>query len=156
MDYKLLDTFVQAGRDARRFLLIGTFLWSAILIGPSNFYYYALAAGLTLRGLFHLLSWYNQKTLIETQISVLETIHGERINKDDLGKFKIRFDTFLLDSFLQFVIIISIYPVGGITYYAEINNLETLETIFLIIYGFLFIAIMWIGSEDIEDFSPRW
>jgi hypothetical protein len=61
----------------------------------------------------------------------------------------------LLDSFLQFVTIISIYPVGGITYYAEINNLETLETIFLIIYGFLFLAIMWMGSQDIEDFSPR-
>ena len=60
MDYELIVKFIDRGREARLFLLLATFLWAGILIGPSNIYFLLLAIGLSIRGLFMLIGWYQK------------------------------------------------------------------------------------------------
>ena len=151
MDYKLIAKFIDSGREARLFLILATFLWAAILIGPFNIYFLLLAVGLSIRGLFMLTGWYTIKNEIKEYLK--NKYYGQNINEDDVKNFKYKYESFSSNSQSQFVIILSLYPISLISHYAEKNNLETLQSITYFLIAILFMGVMGMGATDIENFG---
>ena len=151
MNYELMAQFIDSGRQARLFLLLATFLWTGIYIGPSNIYFFLLAVGLSLRGLFMLFWWYREKNKIKEYLE--NGYYGQNINENELKSFKYEYKSFSSDSLIQFGFIISVYPFSFISHYAEKNNLETLQEITYVIVALLFLGLLGMGTRDIQDFS---
>ena len=144
MDYELIVKFIDRGREARLFLLLATFLWAGILIGPSNIYF---TIGLSAIG------WYQKNTEIKVYIDNIYEFHLQNFDETNVKNFKYKYESFFADSLMQFGIILSVYPISLIAYYAEKNNLETLQTITYIIVAILLMGVMGMGTTNIEDFS---
>ena len=149
----MFNIFIDRGREARLFLLLATFLWAGILIGPSNIYFLLLAIGLSIRGLFMLIGWYQKNTEIKVYIDNIYEFHLQNFDETNVKNFKYKYESFFADSLMQFGIILSVYPISLIAYYAEKNNLETLQTITYIIVAILLMGVMGMGTTNIEDFS---
>ena len=155
MDYKLITKFIDSGREARLFLILATFLWAAILIGPFNIYFLLLAVGLSIRGLVMLAGWYSYKNEIKEYLNkeLNNEIYETKKNEDDIENFKFRYESFSSNSLNQFGIILSIYPISLIAHYAEKNNFETLQTITYFLVVLLFMGVMVMGVTDIETYG---
>ena len=155
MDYELIVKFIDRGREARLFLLLATFLWAAIFYGPSNYLFFLLAIGLSIRGLFMLAGWYSSKNEIKEYLNkeLNNEIYETKKNEDDIKNFKYKYESFSSNSLNQFWIILSVYPISLIAHYAEKNNLETLQTITYILIGVLLMGVMGMGTTDIDTFG---
>ena len=94
-----------------------------------------------------------KNTEIKVYIDNIYEFHLQNFDETNVKNFKYKYESFFADSLMQFGIILSVYPISLIAYYAEKNNLETLQTITYIIVAILLMGVMGMGTTNIEDFS---
>ena len=155
MEYDLLNLFIKKGKEARLFLLIATFLWTAIYIGPHNIYFFVIAIGVSSRGLFNLYNFFQLNKKIDVHIKSIKKYHSNNFDEQEIKKYSFKFNSFFSDGILQFGIIISVYPIALIGHYAENNNLDTLLSIIGVVLALLLMALLGMGTQDMESFTKQ-
>ena len=151
MEFKELENFKEDARDARRYVLIATFLWIGIYVGPSNVYIVLTAFVLMVRGiLFYFYFRKRMKDLNEKMKSSFKIQNRDGDFENPYLKYKKNYIEFKEKANTEFFILIIIYVFGFLSHFSEAFIWPSfLNTIFISISAILLFTLLGMSIREI-------
>jgi len=151
MEFKELENFKEDARDARRYILIATFLWIGIYVGPSNVYIVLTAFVLMVRGILYYFYFRKRmKDLNEKMKSSFKIQNRNGNFENPYLKYKKNYIEFKEKANTEFFILITIYVFGLLSHFSETFAWPSfLNTIFIIISSFSLFVLVGMSMNEI-------
>tara|TARA_B100000073_G_scaffold222189_1_gene185015 strand:- start:1164 stop:1622 length:459 start_codon:yes stop_codon:yes gene_type:complete len=148
---KELEDFKDLARNSRRFLLISTFLWIGIYVGPTNIYIILTALILMVRGLLYFLMWRRKIKILEEKFNESFKVQNQKGEfENPYLEYEKNYIQFKESANTEFLTLIVIYVFGLLFHFSNINEWPSfLAAIFIGISGLLIFVLVGLSIREI-------
>ena len=148
---KELEDFKDLARNSRRFLLISTFLWIGIYVGPTNIYIILTALILMVRGLLYFLMWRRKIKILEEKFNESFKVQNQKGEfENPYLEYEKNYIQFKESANTEFLLLIVIYVFGLLFHFSNINEWPSfLAAIFIGISGLLIFVLLGLSIREI-------